>query len=116
MENLQDFILLFRVLPSNQPPSSEEITDMNQKWSEFIGGIATQAKLINATRLAFDGILIDENLSVVPHPKIVDNEILSGTMTIKAATINEASAMAKKCPILVLGGSVEVRSIIPMES
>jgi hypothetical protein len=35
-------------------------------------------------------------------------------MIVKANTLDEAVEMAKKCPILHMGGSVEVRAIQPM--
>jgi hypothetical protein len=35
-------------------------------------------------------------------------------MIIKANSVEEATSIAKNCPILHMGGSVEVRDIIPM--
>ena len=116
MENLQDFMLLFRMKPSNQQPTAEQLTAMQQQWGIFIGGIAAQAKLVSTSRLGFDGNLIDKGMSVSSGINIANNETLSGNMVIKATTLNEATEIAKGCPVLAMGGSVEVRNIIPMES
>jgi hypothetical protein len=34
---------------------------------------------------------------------------------LKAESLEVATELAKKCPILFMGGSVEVRSLIPMD-
>lgn len=45
---------------------------------------------------------------------ISDNQTLGGNMIIRANSINEAAEIAKNCPILSIGGMVEVRFIQPM--
>ncbi|CAM4203090.1 hypothetical protein ZONE111905_07935 [Zobellia nedashkovskayae] len=37
-------------------------------------------------------------------------------MVVKSSSLKDATEMAKGCPILKVGGSVEVRNVIPMES
>ncbi len=115
MDHLQDFMLLFRMPPSEQVPTLEEQIAMQQQWGMFIGGIAAQAKLTSASRLGFDGNLIDSTSGVSKGIHIFNNETLSGNMMVKAATLSEATEIAQACPVLAMGGSVEVRNIIPME-
>ncbi|MUH35476.1 hypothetical protein D9O36_06465 [Zobellia amurskyensis] len=102
--------------PNGQQPTSDQISEMRQKWGAFIGGIAAQAKLVSTTRLALEGALIDNKLNVSTGITIANNETLSGNMVIKANTFKEATQIAKGCPILSMGGSVEVRGIVPMET
>jgi hypothetical protein len=116
MENLQNFMLLFRIEPGNQQPTAEQLVEMQKQWGIFIGGIAAQAKLVSTSRLGFDGNLIDKNLNVVNSILITESKTLSGNMVIKATSINEATEIAKGCPVLPMGGSVEVRNILPMTS
>ena len=40
-------------------------------------------------------------------------EILGGFINVKAASLDDAFEMAHGCPILLLGGYVEVRPVIP---
>lgn len=40
--------------------------------------------------------------------------MLGGNMIVRAESLDEAIEMAKDCPILQMGGTVEVRDIIPM--
>jgi hypothetical protein len=45
---------------------------------------------------------------------ISENQTLGGNMIVKAADLNEAAEIAKGCPILLMGGNVEIRTINPM--
>lgn len=114
MENLKDFMLLFRMQPSNEQPTEEQLMAMHQKWGAYIGNIAAKAKLVSTSRLGFEGNKIDSSLSVKSGIEIANNETLTGNMVIKATTLQEATEIAKGCPILAMGGSVEVRNTIPM--
>lgn len=116
MENLQDFMLLFRMQPDSQQPTAEQLTTMQQQWSAYIGDIAVQAKLISISRLGFEGTIINSNLVVTTGISITSHETLTGNMVIKATSLQEATEIAKSCPVLTMGGSVEVRNTIPMQS
>ncbi|MCP9770355.1 hypothetical protein EGI22_20810 [Lacihabitans sp. LS3-19] len=89
---------------------------MHQQWGVFIGGIATQAKLVSTTRLGFEGKCIDATHSVAENLKLSNNQMISGNMILKAQDINEATEIAKGCPVLKMGGSVEIRNILPIEA
>lgn len=116
MKNLNEFMLLFRLEPSNEKTTPEQLTEMHEHWGKFIGGIASQAKLVSTTRLGFEGNLIDDELRVNKGIAMSENKTLSGNMVLKASSLEEATDMAKGCPILKMGGTVEVRSVLPMES
>jgi hypothetical protein len=116
MNNLQDFMPLFRMAPPNNQPTPEQLAAMQQRWSKFIGGIAPQAKLVSTSRPGFDGCLIDSNMQVSSGLNLVNNQFLSGNMVLKAAGLQEAADLAKDCPVLPMEGSVEVRSMIPLKS
>ncbi|MBL0146368.1 MAG: hypothetical protein IPP48_12045 [Chitinophagaceae bacterium] len=88
---------------------------MHEQWSKFIGAIASQARLVSTNRLSFEGNIINKDLSISNGSNITNNETLSGNMVIKASSLIEATEMAKECPVLAMGGSVEVRAILPMQ-
>jgi hypothetical protein len=114
MENLLDFMLLFRMQPSNNQPTAEQLSAMHQQWSAYIGGIAAQAKLVSTSRLGFEGNMVESSLAVTKGINIANNETLTGNIVIKATSLKEATVIAKSCPVLAMGGSVEVRNTIPM--
>ena len=110
-----EFMLVFRYEPSNDyQPTAAEMNEMHQQWGAFIGNIAIQEKLVSTHQLGFEGKQIAADQSVTEGIYIADNQTLGGNMIVKANTIDEAVEMAKNCPILHMGGTVEVRSIQPM--
>lgn len=115
MENKQEFMLLFRFEPSNDyQPAEAEMNEMHQQWGAFIGNIAIQEKLVSTHQLGFEGKQISADKSVLEGINISDNQTIAGNMIIKANGLDEAVEMAKDCPILHTGGSVEIRIITPM--
>jgi hypothetical protein len=90
------------------------MNEMHQQWGAFIGNIAIQEKLVSTYQLGFEGKQILADKSVTDSVYISDSQTLSGNMVVKANTIDAAVEMAKNCPILLMGGTVEIRSIQPM--
>ncbi len=110
-----EFMLVFRYEPNNNyQPTEAEMNEMHQQWGAFIGNIAIQEKLVSTHQLSFEGKQIFANKSVVEGIYISDHQTVGGNMIVKANSIDEAVEMAKNCPVLLMGGTVEVRAIQPM--
>ncbi|MEM9324764.1 MAG: YciI family protein [Bacteroidota bacterium] len=117
MKKEQNFMMLFRFTPNpNSRPTEEEQAAMKEAWGSFIGNIAISEKLVSTYQLGFEGNVIQTNLSVTDGMLIAEQQTTGGNMVVKANSLQEATELAKDCPILKMGGTVEVRSIIPMES
>ena len=114
MTQEKEFMLLFRFEPSNTQPTPEQLQEMQKQWGEFIGNIAMQGKLVSTYQLGFDGTQIFADHTTKEGIQIAEDQTLSGNMVLKADSMEVATELAKKCPILLMGGTVEVRSIIPM--
>jgi hypothetical protein len=114
MTQVQNFMLLFKMQPTTEQPTAEQLQQMEQQWGQFIGNIAMQGKLVNTYQLGFNGMQILANQTTVDGFEIAEGKTLSGNMVIKADTLEAATELAKNCPILLMGGTVEVRNIIPM--
>ncbi len=65
-------------------------------------------------QLGFEGVKISSDGAENQGIYISDKKTVGGTMVVKAINIEEATMLSKQCPILKIGGTVEVRSIIPM--
>lgn len=115
---MKEFALIFRnnsVNESQQLP--EDILTLTTDWQNWMGSIAAQGKLANpGARLGFNGKTVKpENLVTIgPYAEI--QEELRGLSVINAESIEEATEIAKGCPILKIGGNVEVRLVIPTNS
>ena len=107
--------MVFRFEPDfDYQPTQEEQNVQQQKWGAWIGGIAAQAKLVSTNQLGFEGKQLRAGQSATDDLYISDNKIVGGNMIVRAGSIDEATELAKGCPILDMGGIVEVRNIIPM--
>ena len=81
-----------------------------------MGGLAAQNKLVDAgNRLEHDGNVVKPNAIVTNGPYVEIKESIGGYTIIQADSLDEATELSKGCPILAVGGSVEVRAIIPMD-
>ena len=115
MVQKNEFMLVFRYEPNiNYQPTEAELNEMHQQWGAFFGTLAIQEKLVSTHQLGFEGKQIFADQSVSEGIHISDKQTVGGNMIVKANTIDEAVEMAKNCPILLMGGTVEVRSIQPM--
>jgi hypothetical protein len=115
MVQTNEFMMVFRFEPNNNyQPTEVELNEMHQAWGAFIGNIAIQEKLVSTHHLSFEGKQIFADKSVVEGIHVANNLTIAGNMIVKANSIDEAADMAKNCPILVMGGTVEVRAIQPM--
>lgn len=114
MRESQEFMLLFRLQPSNQEPTPAQLEEMEKQWGEFIGTIAKQGKLVSTHQLGFEGILLSADQSISKGFHITEGQMIAGSMVLKSESIEIATELAKNCPILLMGGTVEVRNILPI--
>ncbi len=114
MTPLNEFMLLFRFQPTNEQPTAQQLQEMQKQWGEFIGNIAMQGKLVSTFQLGFEGTQISADRTIKEGFYIAEGQTLSGNMVLKAESMEVATDLAKKCPILFMGGTVEVRNLIPM--
>ena len=110
-----EFMFVFRFEPNyNYQPSAAEMDEMHQQWGAFIGNIAIQEKLVSTHQLSLEGKQISADNTVNEGIHVANNLTIAGNMIVIANNIDEAVEMAKNCPILYMGGTVEVRAIQPM--
>jgi hypothetical protein len=113
---MKDFLFIYRADYINMPESSpEEMQAMTKRWMNWIGGIAAQQKLVDrGNRLERSGTVVRNTDLVTDGPYTEIKESIGGYTVIKAASLAEASEIAKGCPIFMQGGTVEVREISPL--
>ncbi len=115
---MKEFALIFRNNTTNEAKlSPDDITTLTTKWQEWMGGIAGQGKLANpGARLGFDGRAVKPAKVVTNGPYAEISEVLRGLIIVNAESIDDATEIAKGCPILTIGGHVEVRDIIQINT
>jgi hypothetical protein len=115
---MEEFLLVFRnETESNEPPQSPEQLQHRMKyWQDWMGNIAAQNKLVSAgNRLTAEGKVVKQNNVVTNGPYVEMKEAIGGYIIVRAHSLDEAAELAKDCPILKIGGNVEVRTLVPMD-
>ena len=97
-------------------PSPEQMQASIKQWQDWIGGIAAQGKFVSTNRLGFEGRTLKPNNVIADGPYAEVKEIVGGYILVKATNIDEAIKLAEGCPILNIGGHVEVRNVLPMNN
>jgi hypothetical protein len=112
---MNEFLLVIhRDLKSKDAsPSPEQMQAAIKPFQDWIGGIAAQNKLVGPPkRWDGDGRVIKQN-TVINGPYAEIKESIGGLFLIRAEDYDDAVEIAKDCPILQWGATVEVRMAVP---
>ncbi|MEO6733103.1 MAG: YciI family protein [Ferruginibacter sp.] len=114
---MKEFMMIFRneKQEGGQAPSAEQMQAVMKQWQDWIGGIAAQGKYGSTNRLQSEGKTIKPGNIIMDGPYAEVKEIVGGYLVVKANSLDEAMEMAKACPNILYGGSVEVRSVMSIE-
>lgn len=109
---MEKFMYLF--VDNTQAPQSspEEMQSEMQKWFGWVEKLRAQDRYVSGEPLLPTGkTLKGKNKVLTDGPFVESKELVSGFMIILARNIDEATEMAKECPIFTSGGSVAVRPV-----
>ncbi len=114
---MNEFLLIFRRdYKASAQPSPEDLQNMMKAWQNWMGSIAARNKLVSSgNRLSYDGKVVKPGAVVTNGPYVEMKETIGGYIMIRAESLEEAAEISKGCPILLTGGNVEVRTVIPMD-
>ncbi|MVN22333.1 YciI family protein [Mucilaginibacter arboris] len=113
---MKEFLLVFRADYQSMPKASpEEMQANTQIWMNWIAGFAAQNKLSDrGNRLVSSGKVLKSDGIISDGPYTEIKESIMGYTLIKSTSLEEATALVQDCPILSIGGSVEIREISAM--
>lgn len=100
----------------DEMPSAEQMQVVMKQWQDWIGDIAAQGKYVSTNRLSSEGKTLKSNNVIIDGPYAEVKEFVGGYLIVKANTIEEAIEMAKACPNLLYGGTVEVRTVLTIDA
>ena len=92
----------------------EQEAESGRQWGSWIGSVAEQGKFVSTNQLGFAGAVLQSDGSATPNFHIAEGNAIGGNMIVKTDSVADALEISKGCPILHMGGSVEVREIVPM--
>jgi len=109
---MSEFVLIFRrdYKTKEVQPTPEKMQEHLKHWQEWFGNLATNDLLARPVqRLDAEGRIINKDKEVSNGPYIELKESIGGLVIIKAKDYEEAVEIAESCPVLELGGNVEIR-------
>jgi hypothetical protein len=115
---MNEFLLVFRRNEGGgeEQPSPEQLQAMMKRWQDWIGIISARDKLVSSgNRLSSDGRVVKTDNVIINGPYVEMKETIGGYIIVRANSLDEAAELSKDCPILKIGGNVEVRTIVPMD-
>jgi hypothetical protein len=113
-KTMKEFMLLFKADYKNmQFNSPDEWQAEAKKWQDWTKGIEAKGKWgAPGQQLGHESKIVRPNNVITdgPYPEI--KEMLISYCTVKAESIEDAAELARNCPVLGVGGNVEVRELV----
>jgi hypothetical protein len=111
---MDEYLILMRLdlITKDAQPSPEQMQVYMKMYHEWVARIAAQNKFIGGKGLSTEGKVIKMNDVITDGPYAETKESLAGYIMIRAKDFDEAVSIARECPILKGGNSVEVRKVI----
>lgn len=109
-KNMNEYILLIR-LPL--PYGPEEAAAVRPRWNALTDQWKADGIFVTSFIFPSVGYVLSGNDKAVKEQVVSNNLRVISNIVIKAADMETAVSLAKKCPILEQGGTVEVREVQP---
>ena len=110
------FMLLFRNggVEAHQHLSAEERASLAKRWNDWYDGLAAKNKVAQGQPLGLTGRVVSGRTGerVMDGPYAEGKEVVAGFIVLTVPDIDEATAIAKQCPGLDVGLTVEVRPLV----
>jgi len=111
----RSFLLLFRNAGSDTHAhlTAEQRDQLAKQWNGWYDGLASRGKVKHGRPLGLEGRVVSgaRGEHVTDGPFAETKEVVGGYFFLNVADIDEATEVAKGCPGLPLGLSVEVRPV-----
>ncbi|AOS45951.1 YCII-related domain protein [Lacunisphaera limnophila] len=110
------YLLLFRNagpdVHAHLTPAQRE--EMTKKWNDWVQALSDRGQVAHASPLGLEGRVVSggkgERVSDGPYAE--GKEVVGGYFFLTVDTLAEATEIAKQCPGLPLGLTVEVRPVL----
>jgi hypothetical protein len=110
---MKDFMLIFRSRTDLPQLSPHEMQSNMQQWFSWIDKLKKENLYVAGEALMQPGKVVKGEQPVVTDgPFTESKEIVGGFFVVKANSFEDASELAKDCPDLPRGTTVEVREVM----
>jgi hypothetical protein len=109
---MKSFMFLFRGGLDPEKASPEEMQQNMEKWFGWVNDLRDKGVYTAGEALLPSGLTLQKNNVVTDGPFAESKEVVGGFFIIKAESIEAATEVAKGCPDLSHGGTVEIRDVM----
>ena len=109
----QFLLLLLGGDESTREYSPEQYQQLLQRYFDWSDQLRSAGHYITAEQLKSGGRLVRATPAIVDGPFTETKETIGGYYLIEASNLDEATEIARQCPVLTHGGTVEVRELTP---
>ncbi len=111
---MSEFLYLYRGGQRGRTP--EQSQQIMQKWLNWMKDLTASGNLKDPGQpLEGEGKVVNGKGTVTDGPFAEAKDLVGGFTLVEADTLARAAELARGCPILEVGGSVEVRPIMKMD-
>src|SRR5580693_10317862 len=108
-----EHLLLFRGTHWHKSLSPEELQNVMSQWTAWFDRLIEQGKIKSAHPLMDEGKIVawKKGQTVADGPFAESKEAIGGEFLLQMTEFDEALEIAKECPMLKFGVTVEVRPV-----
>lgn len=112
-DSSQQFLFIVRYKSNMKTTDTDKLKSNARHWGVYIKELAQSGKLISGFRPGTDGRTISGLNKVSTNTAYIkDGEEIGSIFLIKAANMEEAKSIARRCPVYEFDGNVEIRPVI----
>jgi hypothetical protein len=108
-----EYLLLFRGTHWHKNLSPEELQNVMSQWSTWYDRLVARGKIKSAQPLADEGKIVTwkKGQTVADGPFAESKEAIGGYFLLENVDMEESLEIAKECPMLKFGVTVEIRPV-----
>jgi hypothetical protein len=108
-----EYMLLFRGTQWDKNLSPEELQNVMSQWTAWFDRLVEEGKIKSARPLRHEGKIVSwkKGQTVADGPFSESKEAIAGYFLLQIDDLDEALEIAKECPVLKYGMTVEVRPV-----
>ena len=109
-----DYLYLYR--GGDNARSPENMEQRMQKWVKWLGDLGAKGHIKDQGQPLEEGgkVVSGGGKTVTDGPYAEAKDLVGGFTLVQAKDIDQAAELSKGCPILEIGGAVEIRPIMQM--
>lgn len=113
---MKEYMLFIRGGDARMAHLSEEETKAHMdRWGAYMGEIAQKGHLVGGLPFTMDGKVLTTSGVKNDIVRSEGGDAIGGYLHFKADNYDQATELAKGCPVFEHDGSIEIREIMPMD-